>query len=44
MRANPFVLRANQFAIDAQKLLASAARRGYAQNGQLTVFSTGLIF
>ena len=28
----------------AQKIVASATRRGYAGNGQLTVFSTGLIF
>src|SRR5438128_601175 len=28
----------------AQKIVASDARRGYAANGQLTVFSTVLIF
>jgi hypothetical protein len=28
----------------AQKIVASATRRGYAENGQLTVFSTVLIF
>ena len=28
----------------AQKIVASGTRRGYAENGQLTVFSTVLIF
>jgi hypothetical protein len=28
----------------AQKIVASATWRGYAGNGQLTVFSTALIF
>jgi hypothetical protein len=41
---NPFVLRASRFAIACQKIVASGTRRGYAGNGQLTVFSTVLIF
>jgi hypothetical protein len=41
---NPFVPHASRFAIDFQKILARATRRGHAGNGKLTIFSTVSIF
>src|SRR5262249_38338647 len=42
---NPSVLRASRFAIDASKnIVPSAIRQGYAGHGEVTVFSTALIF